>query len=136
VGVGAAVPWSHRWDGESVAVPGVTVGVGVGAAVPGVTAGVGVGAAAAVPGVTAGVGEGAVATGSAKMAAKKSGTRLEIEIERCRNECLWEKIPELVKQLSAKLIGNGEDPRPLLAIAERPRVMAAAARGPGERCYI
>ncbi|XP_078263067.1 LOW QUALITY PROTEIN: tetratricopeptide repeat protein 7B [Rhinoraja longicauda] len=42
------------------------------------------------------------------MAAKKSGTRLEMEIERCRNECLWEKIPELVKQLSAKLIGNDD----------------------------
>ncbi|XP_060685448.1 tetratricopeptide repeat protein 7B isoform X2 [Hemiscyllium ocellatum] len=42
------------------------------------------------------------------MAAKKLGTRLEIEIERCRNECLWEKIPELVKQLSAKLIGNDD----------------------------
>ncbi|XP_067894667.1 tetratricopeptide repeat protein 7B isoform X1 [Heterodontus francisci] len=42
------------------------------------------------------------------MAAKKSGTRLEIEIERCRNECLWERIPELVKQLSAKLIGNDD----------------------------
>ncbi|XP_072128981.1 tetratricopeptide repeat protein 7B isoform X1 [Mobula birostris] len=42
------------------------------------------------------------------MAAKKSGTRLEIEIERCRNECLWEKIPELIKQLSAKLIGNDD----------------------------
>uniref|UniRef100_H3AWS8 Tetratricopeptide repeat protein 7B n=1 Tax=Latimeria chalumnae TaxID=7897 RepID=H3AWS8_LATCH len=40
------------------------------------------------------------------MAAKKSGSRLESEIERCRSECLWDKIPELVKQLPAKLIAN------------------------------
>uniref|UniRef100_A0A4W3K5R9 Tetratricopeptide repeat protein 7B n=1 Tax=Callorhinchus milii TaxID=7868 RepID=A0A4W3K5R9_CALMI len=37
------------------------------------------------------------------MAAKKSGSRLETEIERCRNECLWERIPELIKQLSLLL---------------------------------
>lgn len=41
------------------------------------------------------------------MATKKGGSRLETEIERCRSECQWERIPELVKQLSAKLIANG-----------------------------
>ncbi|XP_050567058.1 tetratricopeptide repeat protein 7B isoform X4 [Cygnus atratus] len=41
------------------------------------------------------------------MATKKAGSRLETEIERCRSECQWERIPELVKQLSAKLIANG-----------------------------
>ncbi|KAK2541159.1 Ttc7b [Columba guinea] len=40
------------------------------------------------------------------MATKKAGSRLETEIERCRSECQWERIPELVKQLSAKLIAN------------------------------
>lgn len=43
-----------------------------------------------------------------KMTAKKSGSRLETEIERCRSECQWDKIPELVRQLSAKLISNGK----------------------------
>uniref|UniRef100_UPI00398F74FF tetratricopeptide repeat protein 7B isoform X1 n=1 Tax=Pristiophorus japonicus TaxID=55135 RepID=UPI00398F74FF len=42
------------------------------------------------------------------MAAKKSGTRLEIEIERCRNEGLWDKIRELIKQLPTKLSGNDD----------------------------
>ncbi|XP_043930641.1 tetratricopeptide repeat protein 7B [Protopterus annectens] len=42
------------------------------------------------------------------MATKKLGSRLETEIERCRSECQWEKIPELVKQLSAKLIANDD----------------------------
>lgn len=42
------------------------------------------------------------------MTAKKSGSRLETEIERCRSECQWDKIPELVRQLSAKLISNGK----------------------------
>ncbi|XP_062945023.1 tetratricopeptide repeat protein 7B isoform X5 [Cynocephalus volans] len=41
------------------------------------------------------------------MATKKAGSRLETEIERCRSEGQWERIPELVKQLSAKLIANG-----------------------------
>uniref|UniRef100_A0A672K5D7 Tetratricopeptide repeat protein 7 N-terminal domain-containing protein n=1 Tax=Sinocyclocheilus grahami TaxID=75366 RepID=A0A672K5D7_SINGR len=36
-----------------------------------------------------------------------SGSRLETEIERCRSEGQWDKIPELVRQLSAKLISNG-----------------------------
>ncbi|KAM6467458.1 tetratricopeptide repeat protein 7B isoform 2-T2 [Liasis olivaceus] len=42
------------------------------------------------------------------MATKKGGSRLETEIERCRSECQWERIPELVKQLSAKLIANDD----------------------------
>uniref|UniRef100_A0A665W7B6 Tetratricopeptide repeat protein 7 N-terminal domain-containing protein n=1 Tax=Echeneis naucrates TaxID=173247 RepID=A0A665W7B6_ECHNA len=41
------------------------------------------------------------------MTARKSGSRLETEIERCRSEAQWDKIPELVRQLSAKLISNG-----------------------------
>ncbi|MBN3319383.1 TTC7B protein, partial [Atractosteus spatula] len=44
------------------------------------------------------------------MAAKKSGSRLETEIERCRSEGQWDRIPELVRQLSAKLISNAGDP--------------------------
>uniref|UniRef100_A0A8C6SHG0 Tetratricopeptide repeat domain 7B n=1 Tax=Neogobius melanostomus TaxID=47308 RepID=A0A8C6SHG0_9GOBI len=43
------------------------------------------------------------------MTAKKSGSRLETEIERCRSETQWDKIPELVRQLSAKLISNGKN---------------------------
>uniref|UniRef100_A0A672G140 Tetratricopeptide repeat protein 7B n=1 Tax=Salarias fasciatus TaxID=181472 RepID=A0A672G140_SALFA len=46
------------------------------------------------------------------MTAKKSGSRLETEIERCRSESQWDKIPELVRQLSAKLISNGKEVRP------------------------
>ncbi|XP_029453647.1 tetratricopeptide repeat protein 7B isoform X3 [Rhinatrema bivittatum] len=42
------------------------------------------------------------------MATKRSGSRLETEIERCRCECQWERMPELVKQLSAKLIANDD----------------------------
>ncbi|XP_063146294.1 tetratricopeptide repeat protein 7B isoform X1 [Candoia aspera] len=42
------------------------------------------------------------------MATKKGGSRLETEIERCRSECQWERIPELVRQLSAKLIANDD----------------------------
>ncbi|XP_078516180.1 tetratricopeptide repeat protein 7B isoform X1 [Lissotriton helveticus] len=49
------------------------------------------------------------------MATKKAGSRLEIEIERCRCECQWDKIPELVKQLSAKLIANDDMAELLLA---------------------
>ncbi|XP_042193891.1 tetratricopeptide repeat protein 7B [Callorhinchus milii] len=52
------------------------------------------------------------------MAAKKSGSRLETEIERCRNECLWERIPELIKQLSAKLLANDDLPELLLGEAK------------------
>ncbi|KAI7804863.1 putative tetratricopeptide repeat protein 7B, partial [Triplophysa rosa] len=40
--------------------------------------------------------------------ARKSGSRLETEIERCRSETQWDKIPELVRQLSAKLISNDD----------------------------
>ncbi|XP_048162936.1 tetratricopeptide repeat protein 7B isoform X3 [Corvus hawaiiensis] len=42
------------------------------------------------------------------MATRKAGSRLETEIERCRSECQWERIPELVKQLSVKLIANDD----------------------------
>ncbi|XP_066484464.1 tetratricopeptide repeat protein 7B isoform X2 [Tiliqua scincoides] len=42
------------------------------------------------------------------MATKKGGSRLESEIERCRSECQWERVPDLVKQLSAKLIANDD----------------------------
>ncbi|XP_058685735.1 tetratricopeptide repeat protein 7B isoform X2 [Poecile atricapillus] len=42
------------------------------------------------------------------MATRKGGSRLETELERCRSECQWERIPELVKQLSAKLIANDD----------------------------
>ncbi|KAF4788638.1 Tetratricopeptide repeat protein 7B [Turdus rufiventris] len=42
------------------------------------------------------------------MATRKAGSRLETEIERCRSECQWERIPELIKQLSAKLIANDD----------------------------
>lgn len=41
------------------------------------------------------------------MATRKAGSRLETEIERCRSECQWERIPELVRQLSAKLLASG-----------------------------
>ncbi|KAK1793086.1 hypothetical protein P4O66_011491, partial [Electrophorus voltai] len=46
--------------------------------------------------------------GRKKMTARKSGSRLETEIERCRSEGQWDKIPELVRQLSAKLISNDD----------------------------
>ncbi|XP_043999162.1 tetratricopeptide repeat protein 7B isoform X1 [Gambusia affinis] len=42
------------------------------------------------------------------MTARKSGSRLESEIERCRSESQWDKIPELVRQLPAKLISNDD----------------------------
>ncbi|XP_053538690.1 tetratricopeptide repeat protein 7B isoform X2 [Ictalurus punctatus] len=42
------------------------------------------------------------------MTARKSGSRIETEIERCRSEGQWEKIPELVRQLSAKLISTDD----------------------------
>ncbi|XP_014851201.1 PREDICTED: tetratricopeptide repeat protein 7B isoform X1 [Poecilia mexicana] len=42
------------------------------------------------------------------MTARKSGSRLETEIERCRSEGQWDKIPELVRQLPAKLISNDD----------------------------
>ncbi|KAM4014080.1 tetratricopeptide repeat protein 7B isoform 1-T1 [Anomaloglossus baeobatrachus] len=52
------------------------------------------------------------------MAAKKAGSRLEVEIERCRSECLWDRIHELVKQLSAKLISNDDMAELLLGEAK------------------
>uniref|UniRef100_A0A8C1WU88 Tetratricopeptide repeat domain 7B n=1 Tax=Cyprinus carpio TaxID=7962 RepID=A0A8C1WU88_CYPCA len=42
------------------------------------------------------------------MTARKSGSRLETEIERCRSEGQWDKIAELVRQMSAKLISNDD----------------------------
>uniref|UniRef100_S4RES9 Tetratricopeptide repeat domain 7B n=1 Tax=Petromyzon marinus TaxID=7757 RepID=S4RES9_PETMA len=42
------------------------------------------------------------------MASRKAGTRLELEIERCRGECQWDRIPELVKQFSGKLIASDD----------------------------
>uniref|UniRef100_A0A8C4SNB0 Tetratricopeptide repeat domain 7B n=1 Tax=Erpetoichthys calabaricus TaxID=27687 RepID=A0A8C4SNB0_ERPCA len=42
------------------------------------------------------------------MAAKKLGSRLETEIERCRSEGQWDRIPDLAKQLSAKPIANDD----------------------------
>ncbi|XP_039597137.1 tetratricopeptide repeat protein 7B [Polypterus senegalus] len=42
------------------------------------------------------------------MATKKLGSRLETEIERCRSEGQWDRIPDLAKQLSAKPIANDD----------------------------
>ncbi|XP_073434279.1 tetratricopeptide repeat protein 7B isoform X1 [Dendrobates tinctorius] len=71
------------------------------------------------------------------MAAKKAGSRLEVEIERCRTECLWDRIHELVKQLSAKLISNDDMAELLLGEAkleqylkENPLKQGASPRGP------
>ncbi|KAM4541983.1 tetratricopeptide repeat protein 7B isoform 2-T2 [Odontesthes bonariensis] len=71
------------------------------------------------------------------MTAKKSGSRLETEIERCRSESQWDKIPELVRQLSAKLISN-DDLGELLQgecklqsyLKENPIKQGASPRGP------
>uniref|UniRef100_A0A3B4YJY1 Tetratricopeptide repeat protein 7B n=1 Tax=Seriola lalandi dorsalis TaxID=1841481 RepID=A0A3B4YJY1_SERLL len=71
------------------------------------------------------------------MTARKSGSRLETEIERCRSECQWDKIPELVRQLSAKLISN-DDLGELLQgecklqtyLKENPIKQGASPRGP------
>ncbi|XP_040268052.1 tetratricopeptide repeat protein 7B isoform X2 [Bufo bufo] len=52
------------------------------------------------------------------MAAKKAGSRLEVEIERCRSECQWDRIHDLVKQLSAKLISNDDMAELLLGEAK------------------
>lgn len=74
----------------------------------------------------------------AAMATRKAGSRLETEIERCRTECQWERIPELVKQLSAKLIANGMLGRTGAAGPRRPpglgprRGARAGARPGGE----
>lgn len=71
------------------------------------------------------------------MTAKKSGSRLEIEIERCRSEAQWDKIPELVRQLSAKLISNDDLGELLLGecklqtyLKENPIKQGASPRGP------
>ncbi|XP_075138481.1 tetratricopeptide repeat protein 7B isoform X4 [Leptodactylus fuscus] len=71
------------------------------------------------------------------MAAKKAGSRLEVEIERCRSECQWDRIHELVKQLSAKLISNDDMAELLLGEAkleqylkDNPQKQGASPRGP------
>ncbi|CAI5764392.1 tetratricopeptide repeat protein 7B isoform X3 [Podarcis muralis] len=71
------------------------------------------------------------------MATKKGGSRLETEIERCRSECQWERIPELVKQLSAKLIANDDMAELLLGesklelfLKENPLKQGASPCGP------
>ncbi|KAM9787212.1 tetratricopeptide repeat protein 7B isoform 4-T4 [Syngnathus typhle] len=71
------------------------------------------------------------------MTAKKSGSRLETEIERCRSEGQWDRIPELVRQLSAKLISNDDLGELLLGecklltyLKENPIKQGASPRGP------
>ncbi|KAJ4939000.1 hypothetical protein JOQ06_028463 [Pogonophryne albipinna] len=68
------------------------------------------------------------------MTARKSGSRLETEIERCRSESQWDKIPELVRQLSAKLISNGElllgECKLQTYLKENPIKQGASPRGP------
>nr|XP_032622412.1 tetratricopeptide repeat protein 7B isoform X5 [Chelonoidis abingdonii] len=71
------------------------------------------------------------------MATKKAGSRLETEIERCRSECQWERIPELVKQLSAKLIANDDMAELLLGeskleqfLKENPFKQGTSPQGP------
>uniref|UniRef100_A0A3Q0S758 Tetratricopeptide repeat domain 7B n=1 Tax=Amphilophus citrinellus TaxID=61819 RepID=A0A3Q0S758_AMPCI len=70
------------------------------------------------------------------MTARKSGSRLETEIERCRSETQWDKIPELVRQLSAKLISNDDLGELLLGecklqtyLKENPIKQGASPRG-------
>ncbi|XP_073682949.1 tetratricopeptide repeat protein 7B isoform X2 [Garra rufa] len=74
------------------------------------------------------------------MTARKSGSRLETEIERCRSEAQWDKIPELVRQLSAKLISNDDLGELLLGEAklqqylkENPIKQGSSPRGPRPR---
>ncbi|KAG1971667.1 tetratricopeptide repeat protein 7B isoform X4 [Pimephales promelas] len=74
------------------------------------------------------------------MTARKSGSRLETEIERCRSEAQWDKIPELVRQLSAKLISNDDLGELLLGEAklqqylkENPIKQGTSPRGPRPR---
>lgn len=69
--------------------------------------------------------------GQAAMATRKAGSRLETEIERCRSEAQWERIPELVKQLSAKLIANGTR-RP--GCGGQRGLLPGAARAPKRDC--
>ncbi|XP_041132174.1 tetratricopeptide repeat protein 7B-like isoform X1 [Polyodon spathula] len=70
------------------------------------------------------------------MTAKKSGSRLETEIERCRCEGQWDRIPELIRQLSVKLIANDDLAELLLGEAklqqylkENPIKQGASPRG-------
>ncbi|XP_060919012.1 tetratricopeptide repeat protein 7B isoform X1 [Labrus mixtus] len=70
------------------------------------------------------------------MTARKSGSRLETEIERNRSESQWDKIPELVRQLSAKLISNDDLGELLLGecklqmyLKENPIKQGASPRG-------
>ncbi|XP_049319509.1 tetratricopeptide repeat protein 7B isoform X3 [Astyanax mexicanus] len=70
------------------------------------------------------------------MTARRSGSRLEGEIERCRGENQWEKIPELVKQLAAKPLQNDDLSELLLGEAklqqylkENPIKQGTSARG-------
>lgn len=70
------------------------------------------------------------------MTARRSGSRLEGEIERCRGENQWEKIPELVKQLTAKPLQNDDLSELLLGEAklqqylkENPIKQGASPRG-------
>uniref|UniRef100_A0A672N6D1 Tetratricopeptide repeat protein 7 N-terminal domain-containing protein n=1 Tax=Sinocyclocheilus grahami TaxID=75366 RepID=A0A672N6D1_SINGR len=74
------------------------------------------------------------------MTARKSGSRLETEIERCRSEGQWDKIAELVRQMSAKLISNDDLGELLLGEAklqqylkENPIKQGASPRGPRPR---
>ncbi|KAM7376654.1 hypothetical protein PAMP_006376 [Pampus punctatissimus] len=62
------------------------------------------------------------------MTARKSGSRLETEIERCRSESQWDKIPELVRQLSAKLISN--ECKLQSYLKDNPIKQGASPRGP------
>ncbi|XP_065797274.1 tetratricopeptide repeat protein 7B isoform X4 [Muntiacus reevesi] len=71
------------------------------------------------------------------MATRKAGSRLETEIERCRSESQWERIPELARQLSAKLIAHDDMAELLLGEAkleqylkEHPLRQGASPRGP------
>uniref|UniRef100_A0A6I8NKU6 Tetratricopeptide repeat domain 7B n=1 Tax=Ornithorhynchus anatinus TaxID=9258 RepID=A0A6I8NKU6_ORNAN len=71
------------------------------------------------------------------MATKKAGSRLEGEIERCRSDCQWERIPDLIKQLSAKLIANDDMAELLLGeskleqfLKENPFKQGTSPRGP------
>ncbi|XP_067336450.1 tetratricopeptide repeat protein 7B isoform X2 [Channa argus] len=74
------------------------------------------------------------------MTARKSGSRLESEIERCRSEGQWDKIPELVRQLSAKLISNDDLGELLLGecklqtyLKENPIKQGASPKGPNPK---
>ncbi|XP_077322895.1 tetratricopeptide repeat protein 7B isoform X6 [Lithobates pipiens] len=74
------------------------------------------------------------------MAARKAGSRLELEIERSRSECQWDRIPELVRQLSAKLISNDDMAELLLGetgleqyLKENPVKQGASPQGPRQK---